>query len=282
MAPTLTATASGSPANASFLGTACDLAYLNDPDATPAFMEKLGLDGKLISVGNTQVFVGCDAENIVAAFRGTESPTTIDGLKDWLLTNATNFLVLPEGDLGTDFAAAGVGARFHQGFLTALGMIWDPFFAAVTALRDEKKRPIWLTGHSLGGALAVLAAWRLERKFIQVHQVYTFGAPMVGNAEAAEAYTKEFDGRIFRYVDDRDFIPLLPTISLVANSYTHCLREMPVSQGSADSAQALLQQMAAKAAEGALTPTVIDELWAAMQAGIGAHLMGNYLSRLTG
>jgi len=33
-----------------------------------------------------------------------------------------------------------------------------------------------------------------------VHQIYTFGAPMIGNDLAAEAFDREFPGRIFRYV----------------------------------------------------------------------------------
>jgi pimeloyl-ACP methyl ester carboxylesterase len=277
MALELTMDSGPTPANAIFLGTACDLAYLNDPEASAAFKEKLGLVGRVVAAGNTQVFVGANDEHIVAAFRGTESPTTIDGLKDWLLTNAVNFLVLPEGDIGTDFAAAGVGARFHQGFMVALAQVWDSFFEAVKALRDEKKRPIWLTGHSLGGALAVLAAWRLEQKFIQVHKVYTYGAPMVGNSHAAEAFSREFDNRIYRYVDARDFIPFLPTISLIANTYTHCLREMPVTGGSEPAAEATIQALNSKTEEGTLTPNVIEELWASLKERISAHLMGNYL-----
>ena len=84
--------------------------------------------------------------------------------------------MVPEGRLGTDFAAAGVGARFHKGFIAALAMVWDPLLAAVEAELKRAERPLWVTGHSLGGALALLSAWLFHRKFISVHQVYTFGA----------------------------------------------------------------------------------------------------------
>jgi len=57
---------------------------------------------------------------LVVAFRGSQAPNTLDGLKDWLLTNANDYLILPEGQIGTDFAAAGVGAQFHRGFMEAL------------------------------------------------------------------------------------------------------------------------------------------------------------------
>src|SRR5215470_9532522 len=111
------------PRNAVFLATAADLAYMPETEGRAAFQEKLGMDGRLISVSNTQVYVVGNDKHLVAAFRGSESPTSIDGLKDWLLTNAVNFLIVPEGRIGTDFAAAGVRAKFHQGFIRALGDI---------------------------------------------------------------------------------------------------------------------------------------------------------------
>src|SRR4051794_7895899 len=91
----------GDPRNATFLAHACDLAYLPGEPGTAAFREQLGLEARLYSVGNTQVFVGHNDDHVVVAFRGTETPNSIEGLKDWLLTDAVNLLVLPEGRLGT-------------------------------------------------------------------------------------------------------------------------------------------------------------------------------------
>ena len=72
----LVADALGDVRNARFLATASDLAYLSAAEGVPQFREKLGLDAKLIGFDNTQVYVGCDAKNIVVAFRGTEDPTS--------------------------------------------------------------------------------------------------------------------------------------------------------------------------------------------------------------
>jgi putative lipase involved disintegration of autophagic bodies len=110
--------------------------------------------------------------------------------------------------------------------MKALADIWDPVMETVQAERKKNDRPIWITGHSLGGALALLAAWRCKRKFVPVHQIYTFGAPMVGNVETAEAIDRELPDRIFRYVNDHDPVPKLPSLSLLANKYGHCQKEI--------------------------------------------------------
>src|SRR5262249_9564643 len=84
-----------------------ELTYCNAPEGPEKFKAELGLDARLFIAGNTQAYVATDDNHIVVAFRGTESPTSLEGLKDWLLTDANNYLILPEGQIGTDYAAAG-------------------------------------------------------------------------------------------------------------------------------------------------------------------------------
>lgn len=264
----------GDDRNALYLARACELAYLPEPAAAPPYRDELGLDVRLISVDNTQVYIGTSDATIVTAFRGSEAPTSLDGFKDWLLTNANNFLILPEGRIGTDFAAAGVGARFHRGFMGALAEVWDPLYAAIEAEVKEKARPLWVTGHSLGGSLALLAAWRFQQNFLDVHEVVTFGAPMVGNQEAADAFKREFPGKIRRYVDDPDPVPLLPTVSLIANLYNHCLDEIRLE--SAAGALEAMKQVGGQAAGDALNSTVVDQLWGFLLNRIAAHDITNY------
>jgi triacylglycerol lipase len=271
----------GDPRNALFLAQACSLAYLDAPEGVRGFRDQLELEARLISVDNTQVYVAQNDKVVVVAFRGSQAPTTLDGLKDWLLTNANNYLILPEGRIGTDFAAAGVGARFHRGFMEALNAIWEPLFAAVSDTVNSSDRSLWVTGHSLGGALALLAAWRLQRNFITVHEVVTFGAPMIGNEAAARAFEQEFAGKIFRYVNLEDPVPLLPSISLVANTYAHCQNEVSMAAAQAvASALDVLKQSAGSAVDRLLEASLIDHLWGVVQSRISAHFIDHYQERV--
>lgn len=285
MALQLVEGAAGDAHNALFLARASQLAYLPAEAGGVAFRDELGLAVQLLSVGNTQAYVATNTEHIVVAFRGTESPNTLEGLKDWLLTDAGNLLIVPEGRLGTDLAAAGVGAKFHQGFVNALADIWAPLLVAVEAERQKQDRPLWITGHSLGGALALLAAWLFQRKFISVEQVYTFGGPMIGNADACAALDRELAGKIFRYVNIMDPVPLLPTFSLLSNSYGHCHKEMGLGDtavGAAGAAIGFFQSMVGKTIEGALNATLIDDIWKQLCERVDAHSMDLYRTLIGG
>jgi len=280
VADKLDVTRHGDPRNALLLGRACSLAYLNEPEGAKGFQEQLGLEARLISVDNTQAYVAQSPEVVLVAFRGSECPTSLDGFKDWLLTNANNYLILPEGRIGTDFAAAGVGARFHRGFMTALDDIWTPLSTAVEEAMKKAERPLWVTGHSLGGALALLAAWRFERSFLPVDEIVTFGAPMIGNQTAADAFEKKFAKKISRYVNFEDPVPLLPSVSLLANTYVHCPTEVSLRDAAAGSALDALRQKAGAAAGAVLNASVVDEVWGAVQGRISAHFIDHYLARV--
>ena len=43
-----------------------------------------------------------------------------------------------------------------------------------------------------------------------VHEIVTFGAPMIGNDTAAKAFEQEFSGKIFRFVDLEDVCLTFP------------------------------------------------------------------------
>lgn len=74
---------------------------------------------------------------------------------------------------------------------------------------------LYITGHSLGGALAVLAAARLYHEYPTVMDaklggVYTFGQPMVGDPAFASRCEAEFGPRLFRHIFRNDVVPHWP------------------------------------------------------------------------
>lgn len=132
---------------------------------------------------------------IVLAFRGTKS------IKNW----------------GTNFQAAlvhpGHGPaelRVHRGFYAAFGKL----AAGRHSLREKMRqvfaagqaspRPVYITGHSLGGALAQIASAVFGCD--QVAACYTYGSPRVGN--------RYFDLWVkvpsYRVVNAADIVPTVP------------------------------------------------------------------------
>lgn len=267
----------GDPRNAAALAAACQFAYYPADQGAQSFQDELGLTAKFISVDNTQAYIATNDEHVVIAFRGSQDPTSIDGLKDWLMTNAFNLLIVPEGELSTDFLAAGVGAKYHQGFVSAITEIWPELFPALDAELKQKDRVFWVTGHSLGGALAILAAWLFKRKFLNVHQVYTFGAPMIGNKIVADSFNREFANQVFRFVNSPDPVPLLPMMSFISSDYSHCDKIIPLGDAAA-SANLLdyLQGAAGGVVDGVLSGDIQEKVWGGIKSKISAHFLNDY------
>jgi hypothetical protein len=71
-------------------------------------------------------------------------------------------------------------------------------------------RPLILTGHSLGGALAVLAGYFLAEQNYPVHSIYTYGQPRAGDAAFAADFEVLCGGKTYRVVNQNDLVPRLP------------------------------------------------------------------------
>ena len=142
-----------------------------------------------------QAVILADERNLVVAFRGT------DQLADW----ATNLSFVPKSLLD--------GAWTHAGFEEALDRLWRPVLSTVQQVRGNN-RTVWVTGHSLGGALAILAANRLTAAGIPVDGVYTFGQPLVAGESVAESLNKQFPN-YYRFVMHSDMVPSLGTLGAV-------------------------------------------------------------------
>ena len=105
---------------------------------------------------------------------------------------------------------------------------------------------------------------------------------MIGNDAAAKAFEQEFSGKIFRFVDLEDLVPHLPSVSLLANAYMHCLNEVSLSaaQAAALSGLETLKQAAGGTAQGVMDAAVIDQVWGLVKTRIASHMIANYQARV--
>ncbi|MEI8631798.1 lipase family protein [Vibrio sp. PP-XX7] len=145
------------------------------------------------------------------AFRGTE-----DDLQD--IKSDVNAVMKP----------CVSGGQVHSGFNAAFECVEAQIKQALaqteqgkSLLKDKpllkgkpllKDKPLLITGHSLGGALAVIAAKRLTFRY-GIAGCYTFGSPRVGD----EIWISAIKTPIYRVVNAADSVTMLPPNALVIN-----------------------------------------------------------------
>jgi hypothetical protein len=178
--------------NALYLAHAADIAYHRAP--ARAAMERLGLEavGFRHKVTRTRGFLGVCDTHAVLAFRGSDPVT----LQTWL-TDVVVRLVEREHYDG----------RVHLGFSSALKHTWPKIERVLEPAQDK---PLFLTGHSMGGALAVLTGCRLAKRGRAPVAIYTFGAPRVGDSDFCAGY----DLPTYRIVNRLDLVPEMPMASM--------------------------------------------------------------------
>jgi triacylglycerol lipase len=159
-------------------------------DRLKALLEPGGFQLKAVfNQDNVQAFLAVNPEQFaVLAFRGTAN------LADWGI-NLNAALIPMEGF---------DGVRVHAGF-------WDTFHDMAgrvrTAVDEHTSSPeigLYITGHSLGGALAQIASAVLERDNLAA--CYTYGSPRVANWK----FDRVVKCPHYRGVDNWDLVPGVP------------------------------------------------------------------------
>ncbi|WKU43052.1 lipase family protein [Streptomyces sp. VNUA116] len=152
---------------------------------------------------DTQAFTMAGNDMIITAFRGTE-PAQI---RDWL-SDATT----------PPWPGPAKTGYIHYGFGKALESVFPEVRDTLKEYRTNDQT-VWITGHSLGGALAMLAGARLylEDPKLLADGVYTYGQPRTCDRLLAAACNKGFRQRLFRFVNNNDIVPQLPP----EPAYTH-------------------------------------------------------------
>lgn len=161
------------------------IAYLDKDEAWPRLRELGYRNHRFIENDGAQCHVVWNQEEMVLCFRGTE-PTEFSDIK---------------ADLNAwpDEAQNGHGL-VHNGFQEEVNKIWDEILRFVSILEH---RDLFITGHSLGGAMATIATSRLADK---VKCLYTFGSPRAGT----KSFVKSFNTPHYRFVNNNDVVVKVP------------------------------------------------------------------------
>jgi len=123
------------------------------------------------------------------------------------------------------------GCVAHRGFWQSWLDSRDGVLAAVTsAAKSHPGYKLITTGHSLGGAIATLAAAQLRKNGYTV-TLYSFGAPRIGSSQISDYITKQAGGN-YRVTHWNDPIPRLPPLTL---GYVHISPEYYINRANLQS-----------------------------------------------
>jgi hypothetical protein len=100
--------------------------------------------------------------------------------------------------------------RVHVGFRDGVDAVSSDLKAFAKAAAGANS--VWVTGHSLGGALAVIAAARLRMMTPTPlsASLYTYGQPRVGLSGFASEFDTQLPQRLVRFINHSDIVPRVP------------------------------------------------------------------------
>ncbi len=180
-----------SPNNAAMLAQCCMLIYVKEPEFIKETLQNAGFqDSEFFDIAGTYAFLAESPKHIVIAFRGTETGDLTDYLTDAKIHQRP-------------FTEHG---RAHSGFLDALAQVQEQIQKSLAArLEASPEKMVWVTGHSLGGALATLFS---IQNADSIDALYTIGSPRAANRKLAAHWHELLP--IFRIVNNNDLVARIP------------------------------------------------------------------------
>eukprot|EP00668_Euglena_longa_P036071 GGOE01046358.1.p1 GENE.GGOE01046358.1~~GGOE01046358.1.p1 ORF type:complete len:976 (-),score=305.94 GGOE01046358.1:146-2854(-) len=232
----------------------------------PEFMDMKQYGFELYAVINwnsNQAIVCEGKEKIVVAFRGTDNFDNLASDVRFMRTPVVQMLPHSANlkKLITSFGFE-VIPKAHSGFYEAYNTLREDTLRAVRALalaRPQKR--ICCTGHSLGGALAIFAAYDIT-KMLEGREVtmYNFGGPRVGNNTFRLLYDHAVPDS-YRTVNDQDVVPCIPPpVTMLGGMFHHVGKEVRI-----DTKGNMIIQ-----------PTFLEKSFVSGNSRIGPHKMENY------
>ena len=184
------------------------VAYDHEAELDRLVMELDSLNAKLIKTfdsNGTQAILVSTNKFIALAFRGTEA-TSVKDIKS---------------DAKANTIKCDSGGKIHSGFKEA----FEEVALDIQCTLDQEEladKPLFITGHSLGGALATIGAKKLTHKG-GIASCYTFGSPRVGDEEWISNIKVPF----YRVVNAADCVTMMPPSSVTISSLSWLLGFIP-------------------------------------------------------
>jgi hypothetical protein len=242
------------------LGTCAGYAYA-DTDTVATIMTRLGLERHAcVRIAQTvdAMFIFSTAylvqshcgRVVILCYRGTEPGTLGNWLGDVDVGSESSTLSLADG---------AEKVRVHVGFHRNVRATWWEVIRELTvavqggSLADHDAKvehpleALYVTGHSLGGAMALLFALSASGNRAhaaiadRIRAVYTFGQPMAVAAPLPQA-TRELERKLFRHVTPRDPVPALPPAQW--GPFVHFGQEYRYTNGNWQRAESPVAQLA--------------------------------------
>lgn len=163
------------------------LAYVTNTDRIKNECTKIGFKIEFFYACDTEAHIAWNDEYIICFFRGTQPDQIGDIISDLRFRKKQSH----------------TQGFVHSGFKDSLDVVWDDMEILLNII-DNGKRTFLFTGHSLGAALATLAAARWLKETI----VYTFGSPRCGDKQFVIGF--DLENTHHRFTNDSDIVPHLP------------------------------------------------------------------------
>jgi len=134
-----------------------------------------------IDIEGAQAYVLGNKDRITVAFRGTEPTEKSDIFADLEATHERGF---------------------HEGFYEEYEKLEVAVHTELAKLQGRKKRPVFVTGHSLGAAIASIFCFH----YPEAEALYTYGCPR----NASWSKSKELKVPHYRCVNNNDIVTAVP------------------------------------------------------------------------
>jgi triacylglycerol lipase len=233
-----------------------------------------------LPLSNTHGLIASKDGAIIIGFAGTDPADLLNWISDFYI-----------GHLRSDV---------HEGFQDAANAVWDEVGAQIDRC-VKVGQPVFFTGHSLGAAIALVAAERGRTNHgLTRAEVYVFGSPRVGRTAFKKRYNANFGPTTYRFVHGEDIVATVPPSELDfrhVGRLLHCQRgqkfDSDTMLDSPDSDEPLagpgflngVAQRLRDLVTGPLSPTSridrLGRLSELLAPSIGDHLPDRYYTALT-